>query len=97
MSPFNGIINKARGEVLVTLGGKETVLCLTLKAVATLEETLGISGFSEIAGKVTQLSSQEILSILNILRVNPHIELSDNISLSESLKALVMVFQAAGD
>jgi len=50
LPPSRPLGNAARGEVLVSLGGAEVRLCVTLGALAALELTLADAGFAVTPG-----------------------------------------------
>ena len=58
--------DRRRGEVAVTLGGERCVLCLTLGALAELEEALGVADLPAVAERFAagRPSSRDILAVL---------------------------------
>jgi hypothetical protein len=58
--------NRRRGEVAVELGGKRYTLCLTLGALAELEEALGAGDLSAVGERFAsgRLSSRDLLKLV---------------------------------
>ncbi len=56
--------NKVRGEVKFEVDGKEYNLCLTLGALAEIEEALGIEDFTKIEDHFKKPKIKDIASIL---------------------------------
>jgi hypothetical protein len=71
--------NKRRGEVALQLGDKRYTLCLTLGALAELEEAFGVEDLMALAERfgTGRLSSRDFLRLLAVaLRGGGH-EMSD--------------------
>jgi hypothetical protein len=71
--------NKRRGEVALQLGDRRYTLCLTLGALAELEEAFGAGDLMALAERfgTGKLSSRDLLTILSVaLRGGGH-DLSD--------------------
>jgi hypothetical protein len=71
--------NKRRGEVALQLGDRRYTLCLTLGALAELEEAFGVGDLMALAERfgTGKLSSRDLLTILAVaLRGGGH-DLSD--------------------
>ena len=60
------MVNTIRGEVEATLDGKSWTLCLTLGALASLENELGVENLNELTSKFSKgtLSASDILKII---------------------------------
>ena len=60
--------NPRRGEVALNLDGKRYVLCLTLGALAELEEAFGVADLGALAERfgTGRLSSRDLLAILAV-------------------------------
>ncbi|QFU17080.1 gene transfer agent family protein [Microvirga thermotolerans] len=58
--------NRRRGEVALDLGGRRYTLCLTLGALAELEEAFGVQDLAALAERFGsgRLSSRDLLAIL---------------------------------
>lgn len=58
--------NRRRGEVALTLGDTRYTLCLTLGALAELEDAFGVTDLSLLAERFStgRLSSRDLLTIL---------------------------------
>lgn len=61
------LINSKRGEIGAELGGKQRCLCLTLGALAHLEESFGASDINGLAERFSEgrLSASDLLSIIH--------------------------------
>lgn len=62
------MVNKRRGEVALQLGGKSYILCLTLGALAELEEAFGVEDLMALAERfgTGRLSSRDLLRLLAV-------------------------------
>jgi len=60
------MVNKLRGEIAVELDGKTWTLCLTLGALAHLENDLDVKNLSELSARFSsgKLSASDILKII---------------------------------
>lgn len=58
--------NRRRGEVSVAIGDRRYTLCLTLGALAELEEALGASDLTGLAGRFAEgrLASRDLIALL---------------------------------
>lgn len=58
--------NRRRGEIEAELGGKERVLCLTLGALAELEDAFAIDDLGALAGRfgAGRLAARDALKVL---------------------------------
>ncbi|MCG7392562.1 gene transfer agent family protein [Microvirga sp. ACRRW] len=84
--------NKRRGEVALQLGEKRYTLCLTLGALAELEEAFGVEDLMALAERfgTGRLSSRNLMKLLAVaLRGGGH-EMSDgevaSLSLTEGIE-----------
>jgi hypothetical protein len=71
--------NRRRGEVGLELGGAPYTLCLTLGALAELEEAFGVQGLEALGARFAEggLSSRDLVKLLGVaLRGGGH-DLSD--------------------
>ncbi len=71
--------NRRRGEVGLELGGERYTLCLTLGALAELEDAFGVADLQALGTRFTEggLSSRDLIKLLGVaLRGGGH-ELSD--------------------
>lgn len=61
------MVNKLRGEIAAELDGKTWTLCLTLGALAHLENDLAVENLSELSARFSsgKLSASDILKIIN--------------------------------
>ena len=60
--------NRRRGEVALQLGDKRYTLCLTLGALAELEEAFGVEDLMALAERfgTGRLSSRDLLTLLAV-------------------------------
>lgn len=58
--------NRQRGEICARLGGTDYRLCLTLGALAELEDALGASNLNELVARLTSgtLSARDLIALL---------------------------------
>lgn len=61
------MVNTARGEVGIVIGGKRHKLCLTLGALAEIEDGLGLKHWGEIEERLTKPRVADILVVLSAL------------------------------
>jgi len=59
--------NRARGEVLLTIGGRERKLCVTLGALAELEAAFDVASFAELGERLAQMTAADLLTVLSAL------------------------------
>lgn len=59
--------NKARGEVLLAIDGRERRLCVTLGALAELEAAFDVASLSELGERLTQLTASDLVHVLAAL------------------------------
>ena len=59
--------NAARGESTLTLGGADYTLCLTLGALAEIEEALGIESINEIGKRLEKPRARDLVAVLGAL------------------------------
>lgn len=59
--------NRARGEVLLAIDGREVRLCLTLGALAELEAAFDVVSLSELAERLAQLTAADLILVLAAL------------------------------
>ena len=55
--------NRRRGEVVVTFGGERYTLCLTLAALAELEDAFGVADLAALRGGGRALSDAEVAAL----------------------------------
>ena len=83
--------NSARGEVLVSLGGIEVRLCVTLMALAALEGHFGVCGFEALGERLKALGAADLMFVLRALAMD---ELPEGIGFAEAIRAVVRAFEA---
>lgn len=59
--------NKARGEVLLVIDGRDHKLCVTLGALAELEAAFDINSFAELGERLAHLTASDLLLVLAAL------------------------------
>ena len=77
------MVNKLRGEITASLDGKSWTLCLTLGALAELEEQLEADDLSSLAAKFSsgKLSAKHLLAIIGAgLRGGGHVVNDDEVA-----------------
>ena len=95
--------NRARGEYKLTAGDKVFTLCLSLNAMAEIEDELEIDGLQQLQTALADLSTRKIGVILAALaRGGGHEDATAddmrrlNITLQEGIAAISGAFAAAG-
>jgi hypothetical protein len=63
----SGLVNAARGEVLLTIDGAPRRLCLTLGALAELEAAFDALSLSALAERLGQLTANDLIVVLAAL------------------------------
>src|SRR5262245_31960212 len=61
------LCNKARGEVLLAIDGRERTLCLTLGALAELEAAFDVVSLNELGERLAHLTAADLLLVLAAL------------------------------
>lgn len=89
--------NRARGEVMVTLGGKPRRLCLTLGALAELETAFAVDGWEALAARLRGLSARDLTLVLAaLLRGGGEAEADlSAVDFREAAEAVATAFTAA--
>ncbi len=59
--------NRARGEVLLAIDGRERRLCVTLGALAELEAAFDVVSLTELGARLGQLSAADMIVVLSAL------------------------------
>ncbi len=59
--------NRARGEVLLEIDGRDARLCLTLGALAELEAAFDVVSLSELAERLAHLNAADIALVVTAL------------------------------
>lgn len=61
------MVNRRRGEIAATIGGSERCLCLTLGALASLEDALGAGDLQALAERLAsgRLSARDLLAVIH--------------------------------
>lgn len=60
------MVNRYRGEISAMIDGREATLCLTLGAMAELEDAFGVDSFAALLARIAEakLSARQITAIL---------------------------------
>jgi hypothetical protein len=90
--------NRARGEVIAVLAGRERRLCLTLGALAELETAFALDGWADLAGRLQALSARDLTVVLAALLRGGGEEPGDlsTVDLRQAAEAVAAAFTAAG-
>jgi|CXWL01.1.fsa_nt_gi hypothetical protein len=59
--------NRARGEVMLAIDGRECKLCITLGALAELEAAFDVASFTELGARLAGLTASDLLVVLAAL------------------------------
>lgn len=59
--------NRARGEVLLEIDGRERRLCVTLGALAELEAAFDAVSFADLGERLAHLSAADLIVVLSAL------------------------------
>lgn len=59
--------NRARGEVLLEVDGRNVRLCLTLGALAELEAAFDVASLSELGERLAHLTASDLVLVLSAL------------------------------
>lgn len=59
--------NRARGEVLLAIDGRERKLCVSLGALAELEAAFDAVSFADLGERLAQLSAADLIVVLSAL------------------------------
>jgi hypothetical protein len=59
--------NKARGEVLLAIDGRDVRLCVTLGALAELEAAFDVVSLSELGERLAQLNAADLITVISAL------------------------------
>jgi Phage tail tube protein, GTA-gp10 len=59
--------NRARGEVLLAIDGRERRLCVTLGALAELEAAFDAVSLAELGERLNQLAASDLITVLAAL------------------------------
>lgn len=64
---MSALVNRARGETMLLVGGKEQRLCLTLGALASLEAAFETDSLEELGARLQRLSANDLLIVVAAL------------------------------
>lgn len=59
--------NKARGEVMLSIDGRARRLCLTLGALADLENAFDVVSLADLGERLSQLTAGDLLIVISAL------------------------------
>lgn len=89
-------MNAARGESTLIIDGKSVIVCLTLGALAELEQAFGCATLAELQARLKRLSAGEVKRVLQILiRENVTEAVLDRVSPGDAARAIAGAFHAA--
>jgi hypothetical protein len=92
-------VNRARGEVALSIGGKTHTLCLTLGALAQIEALFEAD--EALGERLKRLNARDLLTVLAILLRGGGSCLSEdevrasNLTLDDAARAVAACFEAA--
>lgn len=96
-----GGINRARGETALTAGGVTYRLCLTLGALAEIEEALDVTGLAALGERMAEPRGADLIAVLAaLLRGGGHdLDTEDvrrlPIDLADAVRAIAAALNAA--
>lgn len=61
------LCNKARGEALLCIDGRERRLCVTLGALAELEAAFDVVSFQELGERLVRITAADLIVVLAAL------------------------------
>ncbi|MCR9194977.1 MAG: gene transfer agent family protein [Hyphomonas sp.] len=89
-------MNTTRGERLLMVDGKPLTVCLTLGALAELEQALGCTSLADLQARLKCLSASELKRVLKILIRGDVTETSlESVSPRDAARAVAEAFCAA--
>lgn len=89
-------MNAARGESTLMIDGKPVIVCLTLGALAELEQAFGCATLAELQARLKRLSAGEVKRVLQILIKEKVTEAAlDSVSPGDAARAIAGAFHAA--
>lgn len=89
-------MNASRGECELLIEGKPVMVCLTLGALAELEQAFGCATLAELQARLKRLSAAEVKRVLGILISGKVTEaLLDKVSPGDAARAIAGAFHAA--
>jgi len=97
------VANRARGQVIQSVGGTPRRLCLTLGALAELETAFGLEGWEALSERLRILSAKDMLLVLAALlrgggEDQAAVELPTlAVDFREAALAVAAAFMAAGE
>ena len=59
--------NKARGEVLLAIDGRDVRLCVTLGALAEVEAAFDVGSLNELGERLAHLNASDLITVLAAL------------------------------
>lgn len=60
-------VNRARGEVLLEIDGRQRRLCVTLGALAALEGAFDVASLAELGERLAQLTASDLIIVVAAL------------------------------
>jgi hypothetical protein len=91
-------VNRARGEVLLEIDGRQQRLCVTLGALAELEGAFDVASLAELGERLALLTASDLIIVLAALSGTSTSELARaEIDPKAAANALAEAFRAAFD
>jgi len=96
------MVNAARGEVALELGGQSYCLCLTMGALAEIETALGAESLNDLDDRLRNLRAESLVRIIHALLKGGGESLSlDDVralplNIAEATTAIGQAFRATG-
>lgn len=89
-------MNRARGESVLMIDGKPNIVCLTLGALAELEEMFGCASLADLQTRLKRLSASELKQVLSVLVVGDVAAgLLERVRPAEAARTIAEAFHAA--
>lgn len=95
--------NKARGEVLLEIDGRDVRLCVTLGALAELEAAFDVGALAELSERLAHMTAADMLTVIAALSIgggealSPRDLATARIDPRSAASAVAQAFQAAFD
>jgi hypothetical protein len=94
--------NRARGEVVLEIGGVPRRLCVTLGALAELEAAFDVAAFTDLAARLATLTASDLILVIAALTsgdevMSPAQVAAARIDAREAASAVAEAFRLAFD
>lgn len=93
------MVNKARGEVEVSVGGLNLILCAEMARLAAISGELGTVSMMEIAQRVSDREPQALLACLKYLDISDNDEAINKLQIFDVMQIIdnILVAFAGGE